>query len=512
MIRRFILNSSFKTRRAAGTYRQYVFIYLLLFILCFLFPYSGDDWTWGSQIGIDRLNTWFANYNGRYVGNLIVLMITRSNLLKASVMALCLVVILYTLAHITHAKLALPIASLFLLLIPVSIACQAIVWSSGFANYAVSAATTLVFLRSILWVFQPKASIPGDALSQHPRSAIPMLLLGFLGSLIVEHITIYNLAASGLVLLIVAVRFHKVLIHQACYFLGCVLGSAYMFSNGAYRAISQGIDQYRTMAHDVKNILYYAVTNFFNTIQYELFMNNFFLNAAILVVLFLLYRSAKGRFSSRQQRLVVLCFGINLGYFLYAALFFPLFLGDLPWIKYCNGGATLITAAALLYLIAVLVHGHVNEYRIWFLAGSIVFLGCTLLIVTPLGSRCFFITYVLFLVLLLELLTLLPDSCQHWFSSSAAKTISTAAIAILLVMYYILFGFAYRESCLRISHIREKVAQGQTTVEIIQNRYARPYIFFHVQGNINETEYKSFYNLPKNIELIPVTQYSDGDR
>lgn len=481
-------------------------------MLCILFPYSGDDWTWGSQIGLDRLGTWFANYNGRYVGNLIVLMITRSNLLKASIMAFYLVVILYNLANITRAKLALPIASLFLLLIPASIACQAIVWSSGFANYAVSAATTLVFLRSILWVFQPKASIPEDALSQHLRSAIPMLLLGFLGSLIVEHVTIYNLAASGLVLLIVAVRFHKVLIHQASYFSGCLWGTVYMFSNGAYRAISQGTDQYRTMAHDVKNVLYYAVINYFNTIQYELFMNNFFLNAAILIVLFLLYRSAKGRFFPRQRRLLVLCFGINFGYFLYSALLFPLLLCDVPWINYFNGGATLITAAALMYLIAVLVHGNVNEYRIWFLAGSIVFLGCTLLIVTPLGSRCFFITYVLFLVLLLELLTLLPDSCQQWFSSSAARTISTAAIAILLAMYFILFGFAYRESCLRINHIRQKVAEGQTTVEIIQNRYARPYIFFHVQGNINETEYKAFYNLPEDIELIPVTQYSDGGR
>ena len=48
-------------------------------ILCYLFPYTGDDWAWGSKIGIDRLNNWFENYNGRYVGNLIVLAMTRSN-------------------------------------------------------------------------------------------------------------------------------------------------------------------------------------------------------------------------------------------------------------------------------------------------------------------------------------------------------------------------------------------------------------------------------------------------
>ena len=37
----------------------YAIIFVLLFLLCLLFPYSGDDWAWGSQIGIDRLNKWF---------------------------------------------------------------------------------------------------------------------------------------------------------------------------------------------------------------------------------------------------------------------------------------------------------------------------------------------------------------------------------------------------------------------------------------------------------------------
>ena len=61
--------------------RFYIVLFLILFLLCFLFPYTGDDWAWGGQLGIDRLSSWFENYNGRYLGNLIVLILTRSNLL-----------------------------------------------------------------------------------------------------------------------------------------------------------------------------------------------------------------------------------------------------------------------------------------------------------------------------------------------------------------------------------------------------------------------------------------------
>lgn len=45
---------------------QWGLLFVVLCALCFLYPYTGDDWAWGSSIGIERLNTWFDNYSGRY--------------------------------------------------------------------------------------------------------------------------------------------------------------------------------------------------------------------------------------------------------------------------------------------------------------------------------------------------------------------------------------------------------------------------------------------------------------
>ena len=53
-----------------------------LFALCLLLPYSGDDWTWGGQAAFTRLNSGFANYNGRYLGNLLIIPLSRFYILR----------------------------------------------------------------------------------------------------------------------------------------------------------------------------------------------------------------------------------------------------------------------------------------------------------------------------------------------------------------------------------------------------------------------------------------------
>lgn len=106
---------------------------LLLFIfLCSLFPYTGDDWAWGSSIGIQRLESFFENYNGRYVGNLIVLLLTRVNILRVIVMAITMFGIIYLSYKLTNKKKfsLFLLATLLILALPKLIFRQAIVWTS----------------------------------------------------------------------------------------------------------------------------------------------------------------------------------------------------------------------------------------------------------------------------------------------------------------------------------------------------------------------------------------------
>lgn len=125
----------------------YLILFVILFFLCLLFPYSGDDWAWGSRIGIDRLSNWFDNYSGRYLGNLIVLALTRSNLLKAVTMSFCLTGIIALLNELTgKQKNGIFIISSVFVFMPTAILRQAVVWTSGFANYTTSVFLTLIYI------------------------------------------------------------------------------------------------------------------------------------------------------------------------------------------------------------------------------------------------------------------------------------------------------------------------------------------------------------------------------
>lgn len=45
-------------------------------------PLTHDDWTWAIHFGTDRLGEWFKDYNGRYLGNLTEILITRSSFIR----------------------------------------------------------------------------------------------------------------------------------------------------------------------------------------------------------------------------------------------------------------------------------------------------------------------------------------------------------------------------------------------------------------------------------------------
>ena len=92
-----MLKSNNITRKRCFVFALIAFAVFAL--LVFLFPYSGDDWAWGSEIGIERLKNHFDNYNGRYAGNLLAMALTRSKLLDIIITAFSLVCVL-SLIHI----------------------------------------------------------------------------------------------------------------------------------------------------------------------------------------------------------------------------------------------------------------------------------------------------------------------------------------------------------------------------------------------------------------------------
>ena len=118
----------------------YAVVFVLLFIMLYKAPFRLDDLTWGGRIGIERLKSHFAGYNGRYLGNLVVIILTRlPRDICVSVRLSILIVFLYFTYKILNDDLCATVffCCLFLTM-PLTIFTQTITWIAGFSNYVFS--------------------------------------------------------------------------------------------------------------------------------------------------------------------------------------------------------------------------------------------------------------------------------------------------------------------------------------------------------------------------------------
>ncbi|MGN0978667.1 MAG: DUF6056 family protein [Faecousia sp.] len=494
--------------------RRYILCFFILFCLCWLFPYTGDDWAWGSSIGLERLNKWFDNYNGRYVGNLIVLALTRSNLLKSISMSACLTGILYIFQQLTKANYSFTFGALLLFAAPGSLLGQSVVWTSGFANYAVSAFTALIYILYIYWIFDEREQTKPEKLKQHPLQGLAMIILGLVNTLIVEHVTVYNLFLSIFVVGYVLFKYRRILIQQVCYLIGSVLGTVCMFSNTAYATIASDSDYYRSIALSKMGILRRFFFNYFDVIYEHFYLLNLVLNGAILAVcIWIFYLLSKERKAPKWYFPVMrFSIGINIAYWVYSVISV---IGlsscaKLTGLKYFEGIFTAISGLFLILFIILSAIQYKKLHKILFLIGSILLVVVPLVAVTPVSSRCFFASYVLFILLFLELCSFLPlDNIQPEKIKMAMK-IGQIGIVAALLFYFSIFSAIYRTGIQNQAHIQQEIEKGAQTIEILNYPYGS-YLHLYIPDEASNLamRYKLFYGYPDEIYLISVDEYGN---
>ena len=99
-------------------------IFFVLFSIWQLWvPEALDDWRWGSEVGIMRLKTWFEGYNGRYFGDILVIVLTRLPIvLRSMAISGIMTAMLYLIYQLTEYKiLSFLICVFFVVNIPTSL-------------------------------------------------------------------------------------------------------------------------------------------------------------------------------------------------------------------------------------------------------------------------------------------------------------------------------------------------------------------------------------------------------
>ena len=353
-------------------------------LLSFFFPFSCDDFYWGSKsLSFSTIKEIYNDLflNGRWLGNFVAIFISHNHLIKASVVSIVITLIIYLIDK--HEKISLWIFIILILLMPVNRFTQVIIWGSGFSNYMIS---TLLFI-SVYYLIKKYYKKTNSKWYEK----IGIFIVTILNSLIVENITVGTLMILFIYNLIFFIKNKKANINLVIMFIGTIIGAVIMFIHPCYVNLIFGTtinDRYipqssSTLFSTIKN-------NLFDGIFVNLINENILLNGFILFVFSYLYLKGKLKNITGVISFYLLTVMTILGGLLKFNIYNMFVIDILYLINY-------------FYLIYKLVK---FNKEIWEIILLIICVILPLVFIHPLGERLFFLPYVLVIILMFRVLSI----------------------------------------------------------------------------------------------------------
>ena len=486
----------------------FTFLFLSFVLLVSFFPYSGDDWAWGSKMGIERLENWFHNYNGRYAGNLLVLLLTRSSFLKTIMIASSLFLICYLPKVYTNSnRLTLSIFStVLLLLVPKQIFVQAISWTSGYSNYIPPILMTVIYFICIRNIFDTKFPTYKKPLP------IFTVLLGFVSTLFMENVTLYNIAIAFIILLFTWYKWKRISFTHFAYFIGSLIGAIVMFTNSAYGLIANNKDSYRSTA--LSEGLLDTIASHAYIICEQFFINNIPMLVVItLLCIILITLNEKNKMLSHCSIVInsiCLCLLFTKQQFT-------------PWVLAVgNSHSQLITKAfiaflIILYCLSVLliillcIEDINKKLQILLPLCSVPILIAPLLVVNPIGPRCFFPPYVMLILFCSSVLNYILTKIKITPTTERTmQTTFTATCIALFLFQFSIYSVIHEYDKKRNEYVQKQVQAGYDVITVCKLPYTSYVWFGDPTSSPWDKRYKLFWNIDESItfEFLPYYEFN----
>ena len=351
-------------------------------LLSFFFPFSCDDFYWGSKsLSFSTIKDIYNDLflNGRWLGNFVAIFISYNHLIKALVISFVSTLLLYLIDK--NEKISLWIFLILILLMPINRFTQVIIWGSGFSNYMIS---TLLFI-SVYYLIKKYYKKTNSKWYEK----IGIFVVTILNSLVVENITVGTLMILFIYNLIYFIKNKRVNINLIIMLIGSIIGAIMMFIHPSYLNLIFGTtlnDRY--IPQDKSSLVRIISNNLFNGIFVNLINDNVILNGFILFVFSYLY--FKGKLKNTLLLIIfnmLTCLTILCGLFKFNIYF--IFIVDVLYL------------ILYFYLIYKLVKFNKD---VWELVLLIVCVILPLVFIHPLGERLFFLPYVLIIILMFRVL------------------------------------------------------------------------------------------------------------
>ena len=351
-------------------------------LLSFFFPFSCDDFYWGSKsLSFSTIKEIYNDLflNGRWLGNFFAILISHNHLIKAFVISSVCALLIYIIDK--HEKMSLWIFLVLIFLMPINKFSQVIIWGSGFSNYMIS---TFLFI-SVYYLVKKYYKKTNSKWYEK----IGLFIVTLLNSLVVENITVGTLMVLFVCNLIYFIKNKKVNINLIIMFIGTIIGAVMMFIHPSYLNLIFGTtinDRYipqssRSLIKTIKNNLFIQMFNL-------LINSNILLNGFTMFVFSYLYLKKKIKNIKMLISFYLLTILIIIGCLFKFNIYFMFVIDILYLINY-------------FYLIYMACKFEKSIWEIILLMVSVIL---PLVFIQPIGSRLFFLPYVLQIILLFRIL------------------------------------------------------------------------------------------------------------
>lgn len=467
-------------------------IFLFLVVLFYLAPLTHDDWYYECGYSLPALLTsrsagWYRALNGRILGNGLEGLTATHKLLRALLQGF----FVWGIWRAAASLLKLPAAGRLLLfvgilMLPSGLYAQTYGWGAGFFNYV----PELTLLLTCAWLIQRHPSGTG----RRVLSDIAALFCALCAQLHSENFTIINLLLGAVLIVLFFTPPLRKNLPALLSGIGFLLGGAIMFASPAYH---QG---YYTVSTDLwKRILSNYKTVSFYTLGYH-YLATLLLTVSAAV---LLWRSDNGwrrPVKGAVTAVLILLQVYFIGYHL--ILSDELIIRSHEITKYLDFLANAVYV--LLIFIAVCrlpIPAERKRLTLIPLVLAILYAG-PLLIVSPIGPRCLYSTWILMLLsgVSLGIEAFVPVLCRP-----ASKYVSASLCAGAMLLMLFINNQNHSVFLQRMDSVQQGMAQQADTIAL--RDYAYPE---YVWGNNSQTIGEHYYySAPHDITFTYYPYYEE---
>ncbi|WP_210618064.1 DUF6056 family protein [Mammaliicoccus lentus] len=472
-----------------------LYIYLSLFvfflIMSTLIPLTGDDWTWKSYLGMERLKSFFENYNGRYISNILEIIFVRFTLVRILGMAICSSLFIFFMYKISTNKknpLFIFYILFLVLLMPLSVFSQTLGWTAGYVNYVISVTILLYFIS----LYKQNKYIKLNYLK-----IILYFLFSVIAMLIVEHVTLYLLLISFLVNIYYYLKNKKLNILYFIIFIGHLVGFIIMFTNVAYISTITGKNDYQQLNnHD--NIIISASKVFNNEMTLYLFTHN----VLLISVLTILCISITILLSKNKNINILLCSVFIIS--IIVSLFFNQFKNINSLNNIIPSTLLICSLSSLIIFIVINFKGTLYYNRLLFYVFSMIILTLPFLVISPYGGRCAFASLIFLIMIILDMSQFLLDLLEHkGIHIRIHKYVITSLMVLIILLYIIPLSFNKYTEISRDNYLNN-LDKYEKVIKIEQI----PFQSYHhtpdpIEGIYMTGFYKTIHDVPEETKLLP---------